>query len=136
VGEWDLTWTNAKGETEKGTNRIVRILDEKVIQENFSDGKNSYRGTSLSVYNPRLKTWNQTWADNQGGYIHLEGLVSDGKRMFQTQPTDFNGTKVIRRMVFFDIKANSFTWNWEQSQDGGKTWALQWKINYKRKEKM
>lgn len=136
VGDWSLTWTSADGKTEKGTNHIVKILDDMVIQENFSDGKNSFKGTSLSVYNPRLKTWNQTWADNQGGYIHLEGVVSEGKRIFQTQPKEVNGINVIRRMVFYDIKPNTFTWDWEQSQDGGKSWALQWRINYERKEKI
>lgn len=32
LGEWDVTW----GEDGKGTNHIIRIMDDKIIQENFS----------------------------------------------------------------------------------------------------
>ena len=27
VGDWDLTWTNKQGETKKGSNKILKILD-------------------------------------------------------------------------------------------------------------
>ncbi len=135
VGEWNLTWTNADGKIESGYNRIEKILDGKVIQEHFSDDKNSFKGTSISVYNAQKKTWHQAWADNQGGYFDFEGSVSDGNRMFSTGPTEINGVKIIRRMVFHDIKQNTFIWDWEVSKDGGKSWELRWRINYKRKEK-
>jgi hypothetical protein len=35
-------------------------------------------------------------------------------------------------MVFKNIKANAFTWDWESSVDGGETWKLNWRINYSR----
>jgi len=35
IGEWALTWDNADGTKGRGTNRIEKILDGKVIQENF-----------------------------------------------------------------------------------------------------
>jgi len=130
IGEWDLTWTNAEGKIDKGKNHIEKILDGKVIQENFSDAKGNFKGISISVYNPTKKTWHQAWADNQGGYYDLEGQVEGEKRIFRTQMKDLNGKKIIQRMVFHNIKFNSFTWDWEISRDGGATWQLQWKINY------
>jgi hypothetical protein len=33
VGDWNLTWTNANGEIEKGANSVVKILDGKIIQK-------------------------------------------------------------------------------------------------------
>ena len=136
VGDWSLTWTTADGKTEKGNNHIVKILDQKVIQENFKDGKDSFKGTSLTVYNPRKKSWHQAWADNQGGYFDFEGRVDGDKRIFSTQVKEIAGAQVVQRMVFYDIKPNTFTWDWEQSKDGGKSWTLQWRINYERKEKI
>jgi hypothetical protein len=130
IGEWDLTWTNAEGNIDKGTNRISKILDGKVIQENFSDAEGSFKGMSISVYNPTKKTWHQAWADNQGGYYDFEGQVEGEKRIFRTQMKELNGEKIIRRMVFHKINFNSFTWDWEISRDGGATWHLQWRINY------
>ena len=130
IGEWDLTWTNAEGKIDKGTNRITKILDGKVIQENFSDAVGNFKGISISVYNPTKKTWHQAWADNQGGYYDLEGQVEGEKRIFKTQVKELNGEKIIQRMVFYNINFNSLTWDWELSRDGGVTWQLQWRISY------
>jgi hypothetical protein len=136
VGNWNLTWKNPDGTLAKGTNRIEKILGGTVIQENFSDEQQSFLGTSISVYNPQQKKWHQAWADNQGGYFDLQGAVDGDKRIFQTQPREVNGAKVVQRMVYYDIKRDAFTWDWELSKDGGKTWQLQWQINYVRETGM
>jgi hypothetical protein len=130
IGEWDLTWTNAEGKIGKGINLITKILDGKVIQENFSDAEGNFKGISISVYNPREKTWHQAWADNQGGYYDLQGQLEGEKRIFRTQVKELNGERIIQRMVFYNIIFNSLTWDWEISRDGGATWQLQWRINY------
>jgi hypothetical protein len=58
LGDWQLAW----GEGQQGTNRIDKILDGKVIREQF-DGNPAmpFQGLSLSVYNPGLEEWRQTW---------------------------------------------------------------------------
>lgn len=131
VGKWDATWKNADGSTGQGTNTIVKILDGKVLQENFVDSSpGGLKGTSLSIYNPTTHVWHQTWADNQNGYIVLEGGVENGKKYFRTRMKEQGGKKTLQRMVFYDIKPGSFTWDWENSADGGQTWTLLWKIRY------
>lgn len=131
VGKWNLTWKNGDGTEGKGTNNVIRILDGKVIQENFVDMK-GFKGSSMSVLTPRTKTWKQAWADNQGGYFDFEGFVEGDKRGFKTQPKEVNGKVYVFRMVFYDITKDSFIWDWEGSTDGGKTWSLNWRINYYR----
>ncbi|KAB2879256.1 hypothetical protein F9K33_09805 [bacterium] len=129
VGEWSATWDNGNGTVGKGANKIVKILDEKVIQENFAD-EAGFKGTSISVFNPTQKKWHQAWADNQGGYFDLEGEVIGDKKIFKTKVKEVNDKKYIQRMLFYDIKPQSFTWDWEKSEDGGNTWTLQWRIGY------
>lgn len=131
VGKWNLSWKNGDGTDGKGTNNIVRMLDGKVIQENFVDVK-GFKGSSMTVLTPRTKTWRQAWADNQGGYFDFEGFVEGDKRGFKTQPKEVNGKVYMFRMIFYDIKKDTFVWDWEGSTDGGKTWSLNWRINYKR----
>ncbi len=136
VGEWELSWTDNEGNPGKGTNHIEKILDGKVIQEHFEsiEGKlEGYKGTSISVYNPQRESWHQAWADNQGGYIDMKGSIDGNKRIFQTgaRPGPQGGS-IISRMVFYEITENSFTWDWESSTDEGKTWTLNWRINYER----
>ncbi len=132
VGEWNLEWTNADGSKSSGTNKIEKTLDGKVIQENFRDPK-GFKGTSISVYNTRQKTWHQAWADNGGSYYDFEGAIEGEKRIFKTKEKEVNGNKIIQRMVFYNIKHDSLLWDWELTKDGGKTWALQWRIFYNRK---
>lgn len=129
VGEWDLTWSDASGTVSKGKNRILKILDGKVIQENFED-ETGFKGTSISVFNPAQKKWHQAWADNQGGYFDFDGEISGDKKIFKTKLREVNGKKIIQRMVFYDITPQSFTWDWEKTENGGKTWTLQWRIHY------
>ncbi|TRX55944.1 DUF1579 domain-containing protein [Fulvivirga sp. M361] len=138
LGKWKVSWDEGNGVTGRGTNHIVRILDGKVIQENFEilEGQSKgFKGTSLSVYNPNQQKWKQAWADSQGGYYDFTGSVDGEKRMFQSAVINKpDGKRFTQRMVFYNIQTNELTWDWESSFDGGETWELKWRINYKREE--
>lgn len=135
VGTWDLTWEDADGTTAHGRNRIERVLDGKVIKENFeaNSGTNKgFAGKSYSVYQPRTETWRQTWVDNQGGYLDFKGRLEGNKRIFQRTGTNPRGEVVLQRMTFHDITEDSLTWDWEISEDDGQSWQLRWRIFYQR----
>ncbi len=70
VGNWQLTWKMQDGSIGKGANEIVKTLDGKVIQEHFratnASNMTGFKGTSISVFNPKSNSWHQAWADNQG----------------------------------------------------------------------
>lgn len=137
VGEWTASWDEGNGVEPLGTNTIEKILDGKVLQEHFriTAGKNKgFKGTSISVFQPRFNRWKQAWADSQGGYFDFEGAFEGDKRIFQTAVTERGGKEIRQRMVFYDIKEGSMTWDWEISQDGGDTWNLAWRIFYERME--
>jgi hypothetical protein len=134
VGDWDLTWP-AQGQTPAGTgtNHIEKILDGCVIQESFAaNGPRPLVGHSVSAYVPREKGWKQTWVDNQGGYIALIGAFQNGEMILTQRGLGPDGKPRLARMVFLNIKPDSFDWRWESSSDG-KTWKLNWPIHYQRK---
>ena len=137
VGKWQVSWDEPEGKKGVGINHVVKILDDKVIQENFSTlegaGK-GYLGTSLSVYNPRTQQWHQGYADNQGTYFNFTGEKDGNRFIFKTPPISRDGKEIIQRMVFYDITQNALMWDWESTSDGGKTWTLNWRISYKRLE--
>lgn len=138
VGEWNLTWETLDGSTGHGNNRVQKILDGTVIYENFEAtdaGKmTGYKGKSFTVYNPQSGTWKQTWVDNERAYLEFTGHIEGDKRIFRRSFKNNSGDRIIQRMVFYDIKQNSFTWDWERSSDGGNHWELMWRIHYKRAE--
>lgn len=127
LGEWACSW----GDDGKATNRIERILNGKVIQENFNgDG---LLGISHSVWDAEQKLWCQTWVDNNGSYLDFTGGFRDG-RMILSRDAIVRGEACKQRMVWYNITDNEFDWNWERSDDSGKTWDVKWQIKYKRKK--
>jgi hypothetical protein len=129
LGNWDLTYNDSV----HASNTITRELGDCVIQENFKDPVTKLNGKSWSVYNTRLKKWQQTWVDNQGGYIVLTGGMENGNMILSTFPFKTpKGTTVQNRMIYSNIKPDSLDWSWESTNDEGKTWTVNWKIHYKR----
>ena len=130
VGDWDLTWNDSL----KGTNTIKKQLNNYVITEEFYNPSTQFTGKSWSVYDTVSARWRQTWVDNQGGYIALSGQFENNKMILATEPVVRNGKAIVSRMIFYNIQANSFDWNWEHSTDGGTRWNLAWKIHYQRRK--
>ncbi len=134
IGDWEVHWMNPDSSYTYGHNLIEKTLDGKVIQENFVDSSSGFKGTSISVYSIADSTWHQSWADNSGGYFEFFGIIEGEKRMFQTKAIMRSGVMTTQRMVFYNISENSFTWDWESTQDDGATWNLAWRIIYERKQ--
>ncbi len=131
---WLGKWEAYSADTLTATNTIVKIMDGCTLQENFESPKSNYSGKSWSVYNPQTKLWQQTWVDNQGGYIALTGSFENEKMTLSAAPRKIkNGKEVIERMVFYNIGIDTFDWNWEASTDNGATWKNNWHIHYVRK---
>jgi len=127
LGEWEVTW----GEGEIGTNHVLRIMDDRVIQENFSaPGLN---GMSVSVYDKERKLWCQTWVDNNGSYLDFTGTFNDRKMILQRDAL-VRGEACKQRMIWYEIQPDKFEWSWERSDDEGKTWRVLWNIHYSRKK--
>ncbi len=131
LGNWELTW----GDNGRGTNEISRILDGRIIQENFSsipdDESPPFLGISVSAYDAPNNQWRQTWVDNQGAYLDFVGRFQDGK-MILSRDVIVQDKPVKQRMVWFNISDDSFDWAWERSEDDGRSWQTIWPIHYTR----
>jgi len=133
-GKWHASWPEGDS-LGKGVNELTWVMNGKVLQENFQilEGQaKGFMGGSLSVFQPKTNTWRQAWADSQGGYYDFIGAFEGDKRIFKTHPKEVNEKTIVQRMVFYDIQKDSFQWDWESSIDGGKTWNLNWRIDYER----
>jgi hypothetical protein len=132
LGEWNATWPAPAGlPAGSGTNHITKSYEGCVIEEHF-DGRPGQHlmGHSVSVYHAPTKSWRQTWVDNEGGYIDLQG-GPDAKGDFVLLTLPNGKTKQASRMLYTDIKPDSFTWRWQKSADGT-TWTDNWVISYTR----
>jgi len=135
VGEWDAEFALADGKTGHAVNRITKDeFGSCVIAEHFVQADIGYVGASHSTWDPYRKKWVQTWVDNGGGYITLAGGPVEGQPWsFELVTVDPRGPRQVHsRMIWQDVKADSFTWCWQgQKADG--TWADSWVIRYKRR---
>ncbi|CAG0934550.1 hypothetical protein TFLX_03539 [Thermoflexales bacterium] len=129
IGDWDAVWE----ENARGTNVVRAVLDNAVILENF-DGRpgTPLIGMSVSVYNAALGKWQQTWVDNQGGYLDFVGAFEEGRMVLQ-RPATRQGQTFLQRMVWYNVEHDQFDWNWERSDDDGQTWQVLWQIHYTRR---
>lgn len=135
IGNWEGSWYDENGNKGIATNEITTILDGRCLQEKFevtSGQTKGFKGMSISTFIPSKGVWKQNWFDAQGGYFAFTSAYEADKKIFITDLPQSGGKIRRQRMVFYDIKEDSFTWDWEWSDDGGATWNLSWKIAYKR----
>ncbi|MEO8168402.1 MAG: hypothetical protein ABI623_09150, partial [bacterium] len=132
IGEWNLSWTSKDGKNEEGMNTITKLYGDCVIKEDFKDPNSNFVGMSISTYSVAEKKWKQTWVDNNGSYLDFAGGFSNDRMTLQRK-AQMKGKEFLQRMQWYNITARSLDWNWERSDDSGKTWTVIWKIHYTRK---
>ncbi|MES1195892.1 MAG: hypothetical protein ABUL58_03010 [Steroidobacter sp.] len=104
-----------------GTNHIEREYEGCVIHERFTGDRN-YGGESLNIYDAARKVWHQTWVDNTGTLLILEGSLHDGRMIMEGQTTGIHG--VIRSRITWTPNADgSVRQFWESADEKG-----QWKV--------
>ena len=131
LGEWELSYVE-DGKPGKSRNRITKTLDGCAVLEEFTGAPGTrLDGRSYSTYDRLSKRWKQTWVDNTASYLDFVGGLQDGRMVFAREMRR-DGKSIGQRMVFQDVQRDSLKWLWQRSEDGGKTWATQWEIDYRR----
>src|SRR5271163_2477311 len=85
-------------------------------------------GLTLRLYNPQAHQWNLYWANSKSGLFSgppQVGEFKNGVGEFYCQDT-FNGRMILIRYVWSEITANSAHFEQAFSDDGGRTWEVNW----------
>ncbi|MGZ5081289.1 MAG: DUF1579 family protein [Usitatibacter sp.] len=132
LGDWELAYVE-DGKRGTSRNHVTKILDGCAVLEEFSGAPGSkLDGKSFSTFDRATGKWKQTWVDNTSSYLDFTGGMADGKMILVREAVQKDGRRFHQRMAFHDIEKDSLKWLWQKSEDGGKTWATQWEIDYKR----
>lgn len=118
LGEWDVVNQQRQG-ARAATNRIRADHGGCVIREDYTN-PGGYSGSSLSFYDAARGKWHQTWIDNQGEPLYLDGGFADGKMVLSGEAPD--GT--LNRITWTPRPDGSVQQLWDVSKDGGKTWQV------------
>jgi hypothetical protein len=93
-----------------------------------ADGPNGhFTGLSLRLYNPQSKQWSLNFANAADGALSEAtiGEFKNGRGEFYDQET-YNGRAILVRFVITPVNPDLIRFEQSFSDDGGKTWELNW----------
>ena len=129
IGDWEVT--NPVGKP-AGRNRIEPILGGCALRETWT-GAGGSSGTSYNAWDRQRRRWHQTWVDDGGLVLRLEGGFADGKMVLSGETLDSSGTAVLNRITWQETGPGAVRQLWEVSGDGGKSWRVVFDGRYRKR---
>ena len=132
VGDWDVS--SAKDGVQRGTSHVAKEMGGCVVWENWTSAGSPYFGKSYNTYNLNLKRWEQYWVDNTAGVMFFHGALKDNIMDYWTDDVPQNaGGTLLRHLQFFNLGKDKIRQFSQGSNDGGKTWHVEYDLIYTRR---
>lgn len=113
----------------EGTTVVRKVWDGRAnLAELEADGPAGHlQVLSLRLYDPQARQWSLNSANSKGGALGVPtiGEFRNGRGEFFDQES-INGRTILVRNVWSDITADSCRFEQSFSEDGGKTWEVNW----------
>jgi hypothetical protein len=129
IGEWEVTRPDG---APAGRNRIESILDGCALRESWTGAKGG-SGNSYNAYDRQRGRWHQTWVDNGGLVLRLDGTFAAGKMVLSGESRDSAGARVLNRITWQETAPGAVRQLWETSRDGGRTWSVVFDGRYRKR---
>jgi hypothetical protein len=114
-----------------GTSVTKKVWDGRAELEQFetdSPGAGHIEGLTLRLYSPQTHQWSLYWASSANGALSLPPTVGEFRNgrgeFFDQEP--INGRMVLVRFVWSNTNTDSPHFEQSFSDDGGKTWEVNW----------
>jgi hypothetical protein len=113
----------------EGTTVVRKVWDGRAnlaeLKVDTADGP--VHVLSLRLYNPQARQWSLNAANASSGTLSVPtvGEFKDGRGEFYDQEV-FEGRTILVRNVWSDITGDSCRFEQSFSDDGGKTWEVNW----------
>ncbi len=121
LGDWEVT--NPQG-TVVGTNTIRKILKGCVLHEHWR-GAGGGSGQSHNIYNLQTGKWHQSWVDDNGQLLLLDGGLDDqGRMVLRRETVSEGGATVIDEIAWEQAEGGRVRQVWRKSTDGGANWQV------------
>jgi hypothetical protein len=118
------TWVESDGTTFTG-----KVWNGRAQLEQFeTEGPAGHvEGLTLRLYHPESHQWYLYWANSRDGILAepTVGEFKNGRGEFYDQEP-YNGRMIFVRYVWSNITATSAHFEQSFSDDGGKTWEVNW----------
>ncbi len=111
----------------EGTVTIRQIWNGRgQVEDIEADGpEGHWAGLTVFLYNPQSHQWSQTFAAETSGILEspIIGGFANGRGELYGQDT-YNGRSIMVRGTWSDITPNTHKFEQAFSEDGGKTWEV------------
>lgn len=118
------TWVECEG-----TSVVRKVWSGKanVVELEADCPGGHFEGLSLRLYNPESHQWSLNFSNSNDGTLGQPtvGEFKNGRGEFYDQEA-FNRRAILVRFVITDITRNSCRFEQSFSDDGGKTWEVNW----------
>jgi hypothetical protein len=113
----------------QGTTVVRKVWDGRAnLVELVVDGPAGHiEALSLRLYNPKTRQWSLNFSGSGSGRMSTPaiGEFKDGRGEFYNQE-DLDGRAILVRFVVSDITPRAVRFEQSFSDDGGKTWEVNW----------
>ena len=123
-----LTGSNTWVEYE-GTTVVRKVWNGRanLVELDVDGPAGRIEGLSLRLYNPEARQWSLNFSNRAGGTLSepVFGEFRNGRGEFYGQEL-LNGRAIFVRFIISDITSDSCHFEQAFSDDGGKTWEVNW----------
>ncbi|WP_394173795.1 hypothetical protein [Thalassotalea litorea] len=126
LGNWQVineTTGAANSSNAASMSKISKILGGCSILEEYQTA-NGFRGKSLNIFNAQTQSWHQTWVDNSGLLLQLEGKFVDGVMVLMGEVIDKDGKAVEQKISWQALDNGDVRQIWAQRDIDGKWQVL------------
>lgn len=113
----------------QGTSVVAKVLNGKanLVELDVTGPAGRIEGMSLRLYNPDARQWSLNFSNAAGGTLSppVIGEFKNGRGEFYGADT-LRGRAILVRFVIYDVKPGSAKFEQAFSDDGGKTWEVNW----------
>jgi hypothetical protein len=113
----------------KGTTVVRKVWDGRanLVELEVEGEAGRIEGLSLRLYNPQSRQWSLNFSNSAGGTLStpMVGEFKDGRGEFYSQET-LNGRSIFARFVISQVSPDTCRFEQAFSDDGGKTWEVNW----------
>lgn len=113
----------------EGTSIVREVLGGRanLVELDVTGPTGRIEGVSLRLYNPETRQWSLNFANARNGVLTppVIGEFREGRGEFYAQES-LNGRAILSRFVITVLSADSCRFEQAFSDDGGKTWEVNW----------
>ncbi len=132
IGEWRVESPNG---AVVGHNTIRRVTD-CFLHESYTT-PTGFEGQSFNIFDGARGVWHQSWVDNGGVLLQLDGGIENGKMILKGPGVGQGGVAIVNRITW-SVEGGDpdhVRQLWETSSDDGRTWAVSFDGHYMREAK-